>query len=126
MNKYEVQVDGITYIVDNIGFEYSQLDGDNAGRSDDGTMYRDVVGMINKVSCDFNDSDKWKGATLSNLLTVIKKKNCSFNYFDPMENSRITKNMYVVSDKVEVYLIDGIYYAKPFQIRFIQMDVDTI
>lgn len=126
MNKYEVQVDGITYIVDNIGFEYSQLDGDNAGRSDDGTMYRDVVGMINKVSCDFNDSDKWKGATLSNLLKVIKKKSCSFNYFDPMENSRITKNMYVVSDEVEVYLIDGVYYAKPFQIRFIQMDVDTI
>lgn len=126
MDKYEIQVDGITYIVDDIGFEYSQQDGDSAGRSDDGTMYRDVVGLINKVSCDFKDSDKWNGATLSNLLKLIKKTSCSFNYFDPMENQRVTKRMYVVSDPIKVYLIDGVYYAQPFQIRFIQMDVDTI
>ena len=36
MNKYEIQVDGTTFIVDSLGFEYTQLDGDGAGRSDDG------------------------------------------------------------------------------------------
>lgn len=126
MNKYEIQVDGETYIVDDISFEYSQLDGDNAGRSDDGTMYRDVIGLINKVSCDFKDSKKWNGATLSTLLKLAKKKSCSFNYFDAMENKRITKSMYVVADAISVYLLDDVFYAQPFQMRFIQMDVDNI
>lgn len=126
MNKYEIQVDEVTYVVDDISFEYSQLDGDNAGRSDDGTMYRDVIGLINKVSCDFNDSDKWSGATLSSLLKLVKKKSCSFNFYDPMEDKRVTKNMYIVCDAVKVYLLEGIYHAQPFQLRFIQMDVDNV
>lgn len=126
MNKYEIQVDGTTYIVDDISFEYTQQDGDNAGRSDDGTMYRDVLGMINKVSCDFKDSDKWNGATLSGLLQLLKKKSCSFNFFDPKENQRVTKSMYIVSDPIKVYLMNNTFYAQPFQIRFIQMDVDSI
>ena len=93
MNKYEIQVDGTTYVVDGISYEYSQLDGENAGRSDDGTMVRDVIGLTNKVSCDFNDKNKWRGATLSNLLQLVKKKTCSLNYFDAMANTRINKSM---------------------------------
>lgn len=126
MNKYEIQVDNVTYIVDDISFEYSQQDGDNAGRSDDGTMYRDVIGLINKVSCDFKDMDKWKGTTLSNLLKLVEKTSCSFNFFDPKNYSRITKKMYIVSDKIQVYIIDNEIVAQPFQIRFIQMDVDDL
>ena len=53
MNKYEIQVDGEKFIVDGISYEFAQLDGDEAGRSDDGLMYRDVVGLTNKVYCDF-------------------------------------------------------------------------
>lgn len=126
MNKYEIKVDNNTFIVDDISFEYSQQDGDSAGRSDDGTMYRDVVGMITKVSCDFKDSDKWSGATLTTLLQLLKKKSCSFNFYNPMSGIRDTKNMYVVSDQVKVYMLDDVEHAQPFQIRFIQMDVDNI
>lgn len=126
MNKYEIQVDGITYLVDDISYEYSQQDGENAGRSDDGTMTRDVVGLINKVSCDFNNSNVLRGDNLSNILKLIEKTSCTFNYFDPKENKRITKNMYVVADAVKVFLINDEFIAQPFQIRFIQMDVDNI
>jgi len=127
MNKYEIQVDGTTYVVDDISYEYAQLDGESAGRSEDGTMYRDVIGLTNKVSCDFLDKDKWRGTTLSNLLKLVKKKSCSFNYFDVMENKRVTKNMYVVSDPVKVTLLNDEYILKDnFQIRFIQMNVDDI
>lgn len=127
MNKYEIQVDGVTYVVDGISYEYSQLDGESAGRSEDGTMYRDVIGLTNKVSCDFKDKDKWSGATLSNLLQLLKKKSCSFNYFDLMENKRVTKNMYVVSDPVKATLLNDEYILEnDFQIRFIQMNVDDI
>lgn len=127
MKKNEIQVDGITYAVDGISFEYAQLDGDSAGRSEDGTMYRDVVGMTNKVFCDFKDKEKWSGATLSNLLKLVKKKSCSLNYFDAMANARITKNMYVVSDPVKTTLLDDEFILEDdFQIRFIQMNVDDI
>lgn len=127
MNKYEIQVDGTTYVVDGISYEYSQLDGDSAGRSEDGTMYRDVIGLTNKVSCDFIDKDKWSGAVLSNLLKLVKKKSCSFNYFDVMSNARITKKMYVVSDPIKIKLVNNeIILESDIQIRFIQMDVDDI
>ena len=127
MNKYEIQVDGTTYVVDDISFEYAQLDGDSAGRSEDGTMFRDVIGLTNKVSCDFKDKDKWTGATLSNLLQLAKKKSCSFNWFDAMANTRITRNMYVAADPVKVTLLNDEYVLKDdWQIRFIQMDTDDI
>ena len=126
MNRYEIQVDNDIYIVDGISYEYSQQDSEQSGRSDDGTMYRDVVGLANKVYCDFNDKDKWKEATLSNLLKLVEKTSCSFNYYDPKAFQRVTKNMYIVADSIKIDLINGEFVAQPFQIRFIQMDVDEI
>lgn len=126
MKKSEIVVDGVTYIVDDISYEYAQLDGDSAGRSEDGTMYRDVIGLTNKVSCDFMDKNKWKGATLSNLLKLVEKTSCSFNYFDIKENARVTKEMYIVSDSIKINLINDEMVAQPFQIRFIQMNTDNI
>lgn len=127
MKKSEVQIDGVTFVVDDISYEYSQLDGESAGRSEDGTMYRDVIGLTNKVYCDFKDKDKWRGATLSNLLKLVEKKSCSFNYFDIKENSRVTKNMYVASDPIKATLInDEFILEEDAQIRFIQMNVDSI
>lgn len=126
MNKYEIKVDNVTFVVDDISFNYSQQDGENAGRTDDGTMYRDVVGLINKVSCDFKNADKWRGATLSTLLKLLEKTSCSFSYCDPKENSIVTKDMYIVADDVKVYVLDDEFVAQPFQIRFTQMGVDDI
>ena len=126
MNKYEIKVDEATFIVDDISYEYAQLDGENAGRSEDGTMYRVVIGLTNKVSCDFNDKDKWKDATLSQILKLVEKTSCSFNYFDIKDNQRVTKDMYIVSDPIKINLINDEMIAQPFQIRFIQMDVDNI
>lgn len=90
-------------------------------------MTRDVVGLTNKVYCTFNKLDEWYGQNLSNLLKLTEKKECQFNYFDAKEYSRVTKHMYVVADKCECRLINGETYLKsPIEIRFIQMDVDTI
>ena len=127
LERNQITVDGVTFNVDGISYEYAQLDGSTAGRSDDGSMTRDVIGLTNKVYCLFNDKSKWYGQTLSNLLKLIEKKECQFNYFDVKEYERITKRMYVVSDKVESTLIDGETYLKnDVEIRFIQMDVDNI
>lgn len=126
MNRYDIKIDNNMYTVDGISFEYAQQDSDQSGRSDDGTMYRDVVGLANKVYCDFKDKDKWKEQDLSNLLKEIKKTSCSFNYYDPMNFERITRNMYLVADQIKVDLVNGEFIAQPFQIRFVQMDLDDV
>lgn len=127
LERNQITVDGVTFDVDGISYEYAQLDGENAGRSDNGKMTRDVIGLTNKVYCSFNDKSKWYGQNLSNLLQLIKKKQCSLNYFDSKEYKRLTKTMYLVMDKVETTLIDGETYLKnDVEVRFIQMDVDNI
>lgn len=127
MNKYEIQVDGTTFIVDSLGFEYTQLDGDGAGRSDDGSVTRDVIGLTNKLVAKITDKDRYYGSTLSNLLKLIKKKECTLTYFDAMEYQTVNKSMYITVTPVEVRLINNDYYlANEIEIHFIQMDVDNI
>ena len=123
MEKYQVKVGNTILNCDHIGFEYSQQDSESTGRSEDLTMYRDVLGLINKVSCGF---DYKQGSELSTLLNIVKHtKSTSFTYVDPVDGE-VTKNMYVTSDAVKVMLINGEYVAEPFEMRFIQMDGDEV
>lgn len=122
MEKYQIKVISTTINVDHLGFEYSQLDGDDAGRSENGTMHRDVIGMQSKIYCGF---DYKKGSELKTLLNISRLKSANVTYIDPRVGET-TKNMYVVSDKIEVLLLNGEYVAEPFEMRFIQMDVDSL
>ncbi len=122
MNKGQFKVDNVLFSADAISYEYSQLDGESAGRSDDGTMYRDVIGLTNKVSYDFNSFRSEE--EISNILKLLEKTSCSLYYYDLKERSWITKNMYVVGDAVQAKAIGDEFTSEPFQIRFIQMDVD--
>lgn len=124
MNRSQFKADNVTFTADAISYEYSQLDGENAGRSDDGTMYRDVIGLTNKVSYDFNsfrDEDE-----LSSILKLLEKTSCSLYYYDLKEKGWITKNMYVVGDSVQAKMIGDTLTSESFQIRFIQMNVDDV
>ena len=124
MNKSQFKVDNVLFSANAISYEYAQLDGENAGRSDDGTMYRDVIGLTNKVSYDFNDfRDEDE---LSNILKLLEKTSCSLYYYDLKEKDWITKNMYVAGDTVQAKAIGDKFTSEPFQIRFIQMDVDDV
>ena len=124
MNKSQFKVDDILFSADAISYEYAQLDGEDAGRSDDGTMYRDVIGLTNKVSYDFNDFRSED--ELSDILKLLEKTSCSLYYYDLKEKAWITKNMYVVGDAVQAKAIGEEFTSEPFQIRFIQMDVDDV
>ena len=124
MNKEQFKVDGVLFIADDIGWEYQQQDGEGSGRSDDGTTYRDVVGLVNKVYYDFKDFRNEEA--ISNILKLLKKTSCTLEYYDLMERAFVTKNMYVVGDKVQAKMIGEELSTEPFQIRFIQMDVDNI
>lgn len=120
MEKYQIKVNNTTINADHLGFEYSQLDSESSGRSEDGTMYRDVIGMTNKVSAKF---DYRQGEDLKKLLELSDLTSASVTYIDP-KKGQVTKNMYITCDKIEILLLNGIYVAEPFEMRFIQMDVD--
>ena len=124
MKESEFKVDNELFVADDISYEYAQLDGENAGRSDDGVMYRDVIGLTNKVFFDFKDYRSKE--EISKILKLLKKTSCTLYYYDLAELEWITKNMYVVGDAVKVKIIDGTITCEPFQIRFIQMDTDNI
>ncbi len=124
MEDTEFKADGILFSADSIQYEYSQLDGESAGRSDDGTMYRDVIGLTNKVSYDFVDFRDEK--EISKILKLLEKTSCFLEYYDLKEMKFITKNMYVVGDSVKFKKIGNERTSEPFQIRFIQMNVDDI
>ena len=124
MKKTQFEADGQIFTADDISYEYAQLDGDNAGRSEDGTMHRDVIGLTNKVSYDFKD---YRGDDdISRILKLLKKTECTLKYYDLKEKGFITRHMYVVGDKVQAKFIGDVITAEPFQIRFIQMNVDDI
>ena len=126
-NKYVIKIDNDTFLVDDFGYEFTQFDGDGAGRSDDMTMTRDVKGLNNKLYAIFNDKEIWHGRELSRLLKLINKKQCELYYFDPKEYEWMTKSMYLTVSKVSTRLIDNEIYIKDnIEIHFIQMDVDNI
>ena len=126
-NKYNVYIDNELFVADGLGYEYSQLDGEGAGRGDDFTMIRDVGGLNNKIYLLFNDKNRWYGEELSRLLKLSEVKECDFRYFDAKEYDWITKNCYLTVSKAEVTLIDGETYPKDnIEVHLIQMDVDNI
>ena len=124
MTDCEFEFDGKLIKADAISYEYTQLDGDNAGRSDDGTMYRDVVGLTNKVSYDFNDFRSLD--EISEILKMLDKSSGVLKYFDLKEKTFVTKNMYVVGDAIKAKKVGEDFTSEPFQIRFIQMNVDEV
>ncbi len=116
MEKYEFEVDGVKFAADDIHWEYSFQEGSNAGRSDDGTMWHDEVGMITKVSFDFNDfRDEDQ---ISELIKLMRKTDCSLKYYDLETKGFLTKSMYVSGDAIDAQYIDDEFYLKPFQLRF--------
>lgn len=125
--KYIIKIDNDVFIADDFGYEFTQFDGDGAGRSDDMTMTRDVKGLNNKLYAKFNNKDRWYGLELSRLLKLIDKKECSLYYFDPKEYEWCTKSMYLTMSKVSTRLINNeIYIKDDIEVHFIQMDVDAI
>ena len=127
--KNEIVVNGNILIdVDNISFEYSQQDSEASGNSEDGTMYRDVIGLKNKLYCKFDDPEKRSGTNLDNLLYLISLSSMNVNYYDRRTKARVTKSMYFVVDKIQLNPceINGDYIAEPFEARFIQMTIDSV
>lgn len=127
--KHEIVVNGnVLIVVDKLSYEYSQQDSEASGNSEDGTMYRDVIGLKNKIYCKFEDPELRTGTNLDNLLYLIGLSSMNVNYYDRKAKARVTKSMYFVTDKIELNPceINDDYIAEPFEARFIQMTIDSV
>ena len=127
--KWEIVVNGNILIkIDIPSFEYAQQDSEASGNSEDGTMYRDVIGLKNKVYCEFHDPENRCGENLDNLLSLLDLSSMTVNYWDRKAKGRVTKSMYFVCDKIKLNPceINDDYIAEPFEARFIQMTIDPV
>lgn len=122
MEKKEFKIKDKIYIADDIGWEYAMQEGEQSGRSDDGSMWHDIIGMLNKVYYDFKDY-KDEDA-VSELINLIGESDVNVTYYDLKSKSFVTKSMYVTGDKITARLINGSFNADPFQIRFIANKVE--
>lgn len=120
MEKYQIKVNNTILNCDELGFEYSQLDSESSGRSEDGTMHRDVIGVQRKIYAKFSYV---RGQTLSNILNIADLKSANVTFYDP-KDGLLTKKMYMTCEQINVLLQDGTYVAKPFEMHFIQMVLD--
>lgn len=122
MKKNEFKINNTVYTSDKIGWEYQMQEGDNAGRSDDGSMVHDVVGMLSKVYYDFTDYRDEEKA--SELLNLLEETEAEVTYYDLKQKSFVTKSMYVSGDKINANLYNEEFYVDPFQIRFTSNKVE--
>lgn len=127
--KNEIIVDSTKLItIDLISYEYAQQDSEASGNSEDGTMYRDVIGLKNKIYLRFEDPILRSGTNLDTILSLMNESSYSVNYYDKKAKARVTKLMYFTIDtiKSQPCQIDGDFIVEPFEARFIQMTIDPV
>lgn len=122
MEKKHFKINDKIYTADDIAWEYAMQEGEQAGRTDDGSMWHDVIGMLNKVYYDFKDYKDEDGA--SELINLIGESDVTVTYYDLKSKSFVTKSMYITGDKITARLINGFFVTDPFQIRLIANKVE--
>ncbi len=122
MEKKHFKINDKIYTADNIAWEYSMQEGEQAGRTDDGSMWHDVIGMLSKVYYDFMDYKDEDG--VSELINLIGESDVNVTYYDLKSKSFVTRSMYITGDKITAKLINGSFVIEPFQIRLITNKVE--
>lgn len=122
MEKKHFKINDKIYTADNIAWEYSMQEGEQAGRTDDGSMWHDVIGMLSKVYYDFMDYKDEDG--VSELINLIGESDVNVTYYDLKSKSFVTRSVYITGDKITAKLINGSFVIEPFQIRLITNKVE--
>lgn len=80
---------------------YNDLDSEETGRSLDGNLHRDVIG-VNFRTIDLEWKTMERG-DLKRLLNALSKETFEVSYYDPINDSITTKTMYAGNRKVDMY-----------------------
>jgi hypothetical protein len=109
--------------VDEINPEFAIQDSKASGRGEDLTMYREILGGINKFTCKLNYP---YGERLNIIRKLSRTPIVTIDIYNPMEGKRRQMKVSVKCEKINTIKISGIEYAKPLDISFTQIGKDII
>lgn len=100
-------------------FEYETFDGENAGRTLDGTMHRDVIATKISIHLEWNSISV---SEMSRLLTALDSPFFEVEYFNPQRGDWVKGTFYCGNRSVPVYSFvnEQIKYDTGFSVNLIQ------
>ena len=100
-------------------FEYETFDGENAGRTLDGAMHRDVIATKISIQLEWNSIPVDE---MSRLLTALDNPFFNVKYFNPQQGRFVEDTFYCGNRSVPIYsFINGIIkYDAGFSVNLIQ------
>lgn len=123
MSKQMFLLDGIAYNVDvtKLARKFSVLDSDKSGRTQDGQMYRDVIGTYYNytMTVGMRGTD---AAALDAFWEAVSRPDVSHVCQFPYGQNTLTQRMYVTSGEQEILLMtQRKNYWKEITLNFIAM-----
>lgn len=120
--KPAFKIDGVTVPnPDNYSQVLSDLSSEEAGRTLDGTMHKDVIAVKNSIPLEWGYLEWNTAAKIANL--VDGKESITVHYMDIRNPYEMTKKTIYVGDRecaVESYASDGKVY---WSLKFSQIDI---
>ena len=100
-------------------FEYETFDGENAGRTLSGLMYRDVIATKISIQLEWNSISVQE---MSRLLTALDSPFFTVRYFNPQQGKFVEDTFYCGNRSVPIYsFVNGqIKYDSGFSVNLIQ------
>lgn len=124
MKRYVFTVDGVEYKnihVLSVKRSFSVLDGENAGRTMDGAMQRDIIGTYYNYSVEIDPSDS-NPDEYDSLYEVLSAPQNSHIVSFPYGRDILTFNAYVSNGEDELFdAVDGVNRWDKLSINFISM-----
>lgn len=117
-------MDGIAYNVNvmNLTRKFSVMDTDKSGRTQDGNMYRDVIGTFFNYSMTIQEKDGDRKA-LDDFWEAISKPKVSHNCEFPYGQKTLKQKMYVTSGDQNLQRMEpGKNHWGEIKVSFIAMD----
>lgn len=114
-----ITINGAGFNPSACNFEYETFDGENAGRTLDGTMHRDVIATKISIQLEWNSIS---ANEMSRLLTALDSPFFAVRYFNPQQGDFIEDIFYCGNRSVPVYsFVNGrIKYDSGFSVNLIQ------
>lgn len=125
MNNYVFTVDGVAYSklhVVSLKRSFAVLDGENAGRTMDGAMQRDVIGTYYNYALEI-DPHESDAAEYDSFYETISAPQDSHDVSFPYGSSSISFKAYVSNGEDELFdIINGKNRWDNLTVNFIAMD----
>ena len=114
-----IEISGEGFNPSKCTYEYETFDGENAGRTLDGTMHRDVIATKVSLQLEWNSIGVNE---MKRLLNAMDKPFFEVEYFDPKKGDFISDRFYCGSRTVPVYsFVNGqVKYDSGFSVNLIQ------